>query len=117
MLSGKNQLFFALHCHSLLLFLLLHSVLESDVPEEVAHALLVMDPPDALRQQDRNVHGLLQKGADVMILSSETNLQYSNTRFCDSASWLTLNGGKFKQPSLHLVHGYCKLLYVYPSET
>ena len=36
----------------------LHSVLESDVPEEVAHALLVVDPPDALRQQDRDVHGL-----------------------------------------------------------
>ena len=36
----------------------LHSVLESDVPEEVAHALLVVDPPDALRQQDRDVHSL-----------------------------------------------------------
>ena len=55
---GKNQLIFALQPY----FFFLHLVLKSDVPEEVAHALLVVDPPDALRQQDRDVHGLLQRG-------------------------------------------------------
>ena len=57
LLEKKSTHFFALPRHTLLLFLP-HLVLESDVPEEVAHALLVVDPPDALRQQDRDVHGL-----------------------------------------------------------
>ena len=34
------------------------SVLHGDIPEEVAHALLVVDPSDGLCQEDRDVHGL-----------------------------------------------------------
>ena len=34
------------------------SVLHGDIPEQVAHALLVVDPSDGLRQQDGDVHSL-----------------------------------------------------------
>ena len=34
------------------------SVLHGDIPEQVAHAFLVVDPPDGLCQQDGDVHRL-----------------------------------------------------------
>ena len=57
----------------------LHSVLESDVPEEVAHALLVVDPPDALRQQDRDVHGLFQRERRVNFCRYVKNTEHTGS--------------------------------------